>query len=34
LAIVESSGHFVWDKWHINAEELIDTPIQLLSTAD
>jgi hypothetical protein len=26
----ESSGHLVWDKWHITAEELLDTIITLL----
>jgi AcrR family transcriptional regulator len=28
----ESSGHFVWDKWQTNAEQLIDTMIALLPT--
>jgi AcrR family transcriptional regulator len=28
----ESSGHFVWDKWQTNAEQLIDTVIALLPT--
>jgi len=28
----ESSGHFVWDKWQTNAEQLIDTMIDLLPT--
>jgi AcrR family transcriptional regulator len=28
----ESSGHFVWDKWQTNAEQLIDTTIALLPT--
>ncbi|HTZ16146.1 MAG TPA: TetR/AcrR family transcriptional regulator [Mycobacterium sp.] len=26
----ESSGHFVWDKWQTNAEQLIDSMIALL----
>ena len=29
----ESSGHFVWDKWQTNAEQLIDTMIALLPNA-
>ncbi len=28
----ELSGHFVWDKWQTNAEQLIDTMIALLPT--
>ncbi len=28
----ESSGHFVWDKWQTNPEQLIDTMIALLPT--
>jgi AcrR family transcriptional regulator len=28
----EVSGHFVWDKWQTNAEQLIDTMIALLPT--
>src|ERR1700757_1592079 len=28
----ESSGHFVWNKWQTNAEQLIDTMIALLPT--
>jgi AcrR family transcriptional regulator len=28
----ESSGHFVWNKWQTNAEQLIDTMIDLLPT--
>ena len=28
----ESSGHFVWDKWQTDAEQLIDTMIDLLPT--
>lgn len=28
----ESSGHFVWEKWQTNAEQLIDTMIALLPT--
>ncbi len=28
----ESSGHFVWDKWRTNPEQLIDTMIALLPT--
>ena len=30
IASLESSGHLVWDKWHITAEELIETVISLL----
>ena len=30
IAGFESSGHLVWDKWHITAEELLDTIITLL----
>jgi hypothetical protein len=30
IAGLESSGHLVWDKWHITAEELLDTIITLL----
>jgi AcrR family transcriptional regulator len=30
IASFESSGHLVWDKWHITAEELLDTIITLL----
>jgi AcrR family transcriptional regulator len=30
IASLESSGHLVWDKWHITAEELLDTIITLL----
>jgi AcrR family transcriptional regulator len=30
IAGLESSGHLVWDKWQITAEELIDTIITLL----
>jgi AcrR family transcriptional regulator len=30
IASLESSGHLVWDKWHITAEELIDTIVGLL----
>jgi hypothetical protein len=33
IAGLESSGHLVWDKWHITAEELIDTIVSLLPTA-
>ena len=33
IASFESSGHLVWDKWHITAEELIDTIVGLLPTA-
>ena len=33
IASLESSGHFVWDKWQITAEELIDTVISLLPAA-
>lgn len=33
IAGLESSGHLVWDKWHITAEELIDTIVGLLPTA-
>jgi AcrR family transcriptional regulator len=29
---LELSGHFVWDKWQTNAEQLIDTMIALLPT--
>jgi AcrR family transcriptional regulator len=29
---LELSGHFVWDKWQTNAEQLIDTIIALLPT--
>jgi AcrR family transcriptional regulator len=29
---LELSGHFVWDKWQTNAEQLIDTMIVLLPT--
>jgi AcrR family transcriptional regulator len=29
---LELSGHFVWDKWQTNAEQLIDTMIDLLPT--
>jgi AcrR family transcriptional regulator len=29
----ESSGHFVWDKWQTDAEQLIDTMIALLPNA-
>lgn len=28
----ESGGHFVWDKWQTNPEQLIDTTIALLPT--
>ena len=28
----ELSGHFVWDKWQTNAEQLIDTILALLPT--
>ena len=30
IASLESSGHFVWDKWQTTAEQLIDTVISLL----
>jgi AcrR family transcriptional regulator len=30
IAGFESSGHLVWEKWHINAEELIDMLVSLL----
>ena len=30
IAGLESSGHLAWDKWHITAEELLDTIITLL----
>jgi AcrR family transcriptional regulator len=30
IASFESSGHLVWDKWQVTAEELIDTIINLL----
>ena len=30
IAGFESSGHLVWDKWHITAEELIDMTVSLL----
>jgi AcrR family transcriptional regulator len=30
IAGLEGSGHLVWDKWHITAEELLDTIITLL----
>ncbi|MGH3643784.1 MAG: TetR/AcrR family transcriptional regulator [Mycobacterium sp.] len=30
IAGFESNGHLVWDKWHITAEELLDTIITLL----
>jgi hypothetical protein len=30
IAGFESSGHLVWEKWHITAEELLDTIITLL----
>ena len=33
IASFESSGHLVWDKWHITAEDLIDTIVGLLPTA-
>ena len=33
IAGFESSGHLVWDKWHITAEELIDTIVGLLPPA-
>jgi AcrR family transcriptional regulator len=33
IASFESSGHLVWDKWHINAEELVDMLVGLLPTA-
>ncbi|CAN5557095.1 TetR/AcrR family transcriptional regulator [soil metagenome] len=33
IAGFESSGHLVWDKWHITAEELIDMIVNLLPTA-
>jgi hypothetical protein len=32
VADLELSGHFVWDKWQTNAEQLIDTMIALLPT--
>jgi len=28
----ESSGHFIWDKWRTNPEQLIETTISLLPT--
>ncbi len=28
----ESGGHFIWDKWQTNPEELLDTMIALLPT--
>ena len=33
IASFESSGHLVWDKWQITAEELVDTIVGLLPTA-
>lgn len=33
IASFESSGHLVWDKWHITAEGLIDMLVSLLPTA-
>jgi len=33
IAGFESSGHGVWNKWHITAEELIDMVVSLLPTA-
>jgi AcrR family transcriptional regulator len=33
IASFESSGHLVWDKWHITADELIDMVVSLLPTA-
>jgi AcrR family transcriptional regulator len=32
IAGLESSGHLVWDKWHITAEELIEMIVSLLPT--
>lgn len=32
IAGLESSGHLVWDKWQITADELIDTMVGLLPT--
>jgi hypothetical protein len=29
---LELSGHFVWEKWQTNAEQLIDTMTALLPT--
>lgn len=33
IASFESTGHLVWDKWQVTAEELIDTIVSLLPTA-
>ena len=32
IAGLEGSGHLVWDKWHISADELIDMIVSLLPT--
>ena len=31
-ASFEGSGHFIWDKWQTNPEQLIETMIALLPT--
>ena len=33
IASFESSGHLVWDKWRVTAEELIDMTVRLLPAA-